>query len=696
MIHKLDRLLRYMVQQWPGLGLIAALTACTSLAAALQPWPMMVLVDYALGTHEVPEAVSGLLARLGLASTPPVLVGAAALASLGLFALTSLVDAALSLTWTRTGQRMVYDLAGDLFQRLLRLSLVFHGTRNVGDSLTRLTADSWCVYKVAIDVLATPGQELMTLATVGSLAWALDPTSALLSLAVAPAMVGSTVYFGRPLKWRARRSREAQAGLLSFVQQTLTAIPLVQAFGAERRNERRFRSLAASLIHEGQQVMLVRSVSGLATGLISTAGVAAVLYVGSQRVLAGAPTVGGLLVILAYLRTMQGAITNLLTAYASWREQEASIDRVLEVMEAHEEVKDAPGAQRLAGPVAGHVRLVDVTFGYEPGRPVLRGVSLEARPGETVALVGPTGAGKSTLASLLPRLVTPGRGPSSWTAATCARSGWPTCAPGWRWCSRSRSCSRSPSPRTSPTGAPAPPAPRSSRPPGPPTPTSSSVGCRTATTRSSASAARRSRGAAPAAGDRPGPGQGRADPGPGRAHQRAGRRDRGTRHGHPRPADGRPDDVRHRPPPLDHPRRRPRPRAGGRPRRRGRTPGRPPRPRRTLPTPPRPPVRRTDQRPDRRLTSGERIKLADTCSPVRSPGRSARLLIEPRRLASCSRACYRCSGPVPPGECSRPSTAPAHHLRPRPRLGRRRPLEPQPRCPLRHPTSTAQCHCSVS
>jgi len=191
-----------MVRQWPGLVLIAALTAGTSVLAALQPWPLKLLVDHALGAHGLPEEITGLLNLLGLTPTPEVLVVAAALASVCLFAFTSIVDAALSLTWTRTGQRMVYDLAADLFQRLLRLSLVFHGTRNVGDSLTRLTADSWCVYKVAIDVLATPGQELMTLAMVGSLAWALDPTSALLSLAVAPAMVVSTVYFGRPLRGR--------------------------------------------------------------------------------------------------------------------------------------------------------------------------------------------------------------------------------------------------------------------------------------------------------------------------------------------------------------------------------------------------------------------------------------------------------------------------------------------------------------
>jgi ATP-binding cassette subfamily B protein/subfamily B ATP-binding cassette protein MsbA len=125
--------------------------------------------------------------------------------------------------------------------------------------------------------------------------------------------------------------------------------------------------------------------------------------------LTGALSLGSLLVFLAYLRTMQGAAQGLLGTYTRLKSAEAGADRVLEVLETQERVREAAGARPLPA-VRGHVRLEAVTFGYEPGRPVLHAISLEAHPGETVALVGPTGAGKSTLVSLLPRFFDPWEG----------------------------------------------------------------------------------------------------------------------------------------------------------------------------------------------------------------------------------------------------------------------------------------------
>jgi ATP-binding cassette subfamily B protein/subfamily B ATP-binding cassette protein MsbA len=149
---------------------------------------------------------------------------------------------------------------------------------------------------------------------------------------------------------------------------------------------------------------------GLINGLATTAGVALVLYAGSQRVLTGALSVGSLLVFLAYMRSLQSAAQGLLKTYGRIKSVEASIDRVLEVLDAQWEVRDRLGARPLRGGVCGHVRLEGVSFGYEPGRAVLQEVSLEAHPGETVALVGPTGAGKSTLVSLIPRFFDPWSG----------------------------------------------------------------------------------------------------------------------------------------------------------------------------------------------------------------------------------------------------------------------------------------------
>jgi ATP-binding cassette subfamily B protein/subfamily B ATP-binding cassette protein MsbA len=197
--------------------------------------------------------------------------------------------------------------------------------------------------------------------------------------------------------------------LFSFTQQTLAAIPVVQAFATEERNRQRFRGLARDAVALSQRGNLLQSAHGLTNGLMTTIGTAVVLFFGGARVLAGALSLGSLLVFLAYLRSMQGAAQGLLSTYARLKAAEAGADRVLEVLEAEEQVRDLPGARPLPGG-GGHLRFEAVTFGYEPGRPVLHSLSLEARPGETVALVGPTGAGKSTLVSLIPRFFDPWEG----------------------------------------------------------------------------------------------------------------------------------------------------------------------------------------------------------------------------------------------------------------------------------------------
>src|SRR5262245_52510423 len=144
-------------------------------------------------------------------------------------------------------------------------------------------------------------------------------------------------------------------------------------------------------------------------GLTTALGTAAILWVGAGRVLDGRLTVGDILIFLSYLGSLYGPLEALMYTSSTIQGAAGSARRVLEVLRTEREVADRPGAVTLP-PAAGHVRVENVTFGYEPGRPVLKGVSLEALPGQTVAVVGPTGAGKTTLVSLVPRLFDPWEG----------------------------------------------------------------------------------------------------------------------------------------------------------------------------------------------------------------------------------------------------------------------------------------------
>ncbi len=403
------RLLPYALRQWPILAAILGLTLLSSATAALQPWPMKLLVDFALVGAESQPAYE----ILGWKTTPALLVALAAIASLGVFAVNSLLNVALGLSWNVGGQRMVYALAGDLFARLQRLSMLFHSRRSVGDSLSRLTEDTWCIYSLTDGILISPIQQIITLAVMTCIGFALDPLLAGLALAVAPLLALSSKYFGERLKRRSQQGREAKARVLSFVHQTLGAIPLVQTYGSEPRNTQRFRELAHDAVETAQRGNLLGSSYGLVNGLLTTTGMAVVLFVGGSRVLSGAISLGTLLVFLAYIRQMQDASGGLFKIFAQLKAAEASVDRIVEVMDSEEVVLDPAHPRELPsllGGERGHVRFENVFFGYDPTHHVLKGVTLEAAPGEVIALVGPTGAGKSTLVSLIPRFFDPQQG----------------------------------------------------------------------------------------------------------------------------------------------------------------------------------------------------------------------------------------------------------------------------------------------
>ena len=374
---------------------------------------MKFLIDHAVQGGDDFGPLAMILGRFGLPASPTVLIFVAAISSLIVFALSSVLNVALNLTWNVGGQRMVYDLAGDLFSKLQRLSLNFHRRSTVGDSLSRLTEDTWCIYSVADGLLISPIQQVITLTVMTCVGFALDPLLAMLALCVSPLLALSSKYFGKRLKRRSHLGREAKSRVMSFVHQTLGAIPLVQTFGTEPRNTQRFREMADEAVSLHQRGNLLGSGYGLVNGLVSTTGLAVVLYVGGLRVLSGTISLGTLLVFLSYARQMQGASGNLFKIFAQLKAAEASVDRIAEVMDSDEVIKDPahprplpdlPRGQR------GHICIENVSFGYDPGHTVLHGVTLEARPGEVVALVGLTGAGKSTLVSLIPRFFDPSQG----------------------------------------------------------------------------------------------------------------------------------------------------------------------------------------------------------------------------------------------------------------------------------------------
>jgi ATP-binding cassette subfamily B protein/subfamily B ATP-binding cassette protein MsbA len=403
-------LLRYPLRRWPGFVAIAVVTLASTAAAALEPWPLKILVDSALGDASAPRFISTILDALSLEPTRETLVVAAALAGLGVFALASILNLLVAWLWSSAGHAMVYDLAANLFARFERLDPDRH---SVGDALTRISGDSWAINTVAEGLVNAPLRYGLTIVTVGVVAWRLDSGLALISLLIAPILAASTLYFTRRTRVVAELGRRNQSELFSSVHQAVSSIALVQAFDSAARNSTRFGNIAADAVRLFRRRKVLDGLFGLMSALVTTVGTAVVLYVGALQILDGSMTVGSLLVFLAYLKLLQAAAQGLFSTYYKVQTSRPQLDRVLEVLEAEEPVQDAADAEALpmlGGRGGGHVVFEDVSFGYDPERLVLENVSLEVHPGETAALVGPTGAGKSTLVSLILRFFDPTSG----------------------------------------------------------------------------------------------------------------------------------------------------------------------------------------------------------------------------------------------------------------------------------------------
>jgi ATP-binding cassette, subfamily B, bacterial len=409
-VSRLRRLLQYARPYRKGWLRIVGVTLLSSAFALLQPWPMKVLVDHILASRPMSPVLETTRSLLPGASTRGGLLIWVAMAGVVVFALNILAEVVLTFAWIRVGQRMVYDLAADLFAAIQRRSLAYHARQSVGDAMTRVGTDSWVVHTIIGTLLFAPLQALLTALGMIALMAHLDVGLTLLACAVVPIIVATSLVAGQRVRAIARAKRKVESRMHAHVQQTLAGIPVVQAFGAEERQRERFDEFADDAVSTHRKSALIGGMAGLTTGLANTAARGAVLWFGATKVIDGHLSLGGLLVFTSYLGSLQTQFKTLAGMYRALQRASASIERTSEILEASPEVVEAPQAAAFHGRSRGVVAFENVVFGYDSGRPVLKGIELLTEPGETIALVGSTGAGKSTLGLLIPRLFDPWSG----------------------------------------------------------------------------------------------------------------------------------------------------------------------------------------------------------------------------------------------------------------------------------------------
>ncbi|WP_445627135.1 ABC transporter ATP-binding protein [Nostoc sp. DSM 114167] len=406
------RLARYALVRWRGLIFVMLLMLINVGLNVLKPWPLKLIVDCVLNNQSLPNSVLWLKTLSGSQSDMQLLAWLAA-ATIVLFLSSEGVRLIQEYVGAGVGSQMVYDLGAALFDRLQHLSLRFHNQQRAGDLVRRVMTDSICIQNLAMGVFLPVLTSLVNLVAMFGVMWQINQLLSLLSLTIAPLIILLIWVFNQPMTERTYQYQQFEGEIVALSEQTLTAIPIIQAFGREAHEDERFRYLSQKALQAYVRSILAQMQFKVGVGGVTAVGTAAIMAYGGFQVLDGSLSIGSLLVFLSYLASLYVPMATLAYMSSSFASAAASARRVLEVLDTQDGVQDAPDVRPLpVRPVGGrgHVCLEKVTFGYEPNYPVLQEITLEARPGETIALVGATGAGKTTLVSLILRFFDPWQG----------------------------------------------------------------------------------------------------------------------------------------------------------------------------------------------------------------------------------------------------------------------------------------------
>lgn len=306
------------------------------------------------------------------------------------------------------GERMLLDLRTDTFRHLMRLELGYHERTPTGRSVSRLTSDIEALTQLVTEGITSLVVNGLTFIGVVVILVAYDWKLALAAFVIFPALLAGTTAFRIYSSRAYRRTRERVADVLTRLQETLSGIRVVQGFGHQRRSAAAFAEVNEEYREANMVTVRLSGAYFPAVELLAGLGTALILYYGSSRVLDQDLTVGVMVAFLAYLSSFFDPIQQLSQLFNTIQSAIAALEKIFGVLDTDSELADAPGAVDLP-PLDGAVELRGVTFGYGQ-RMVIHDVDLAIAPGETVALVGSTGAGKSTLAKLIARFYDPTAG----------------------------------------------------------------------------------------------------------------------------------------------------------------------------------------------------------------------------------------------------------------------------------------------
>jgi ATP-binding cassette, subfamily B, bacterial len=384
---------------------VLALTLLTALLGLAEPWPLAVILNEVLSTQNP----SGIVKFL-FGSDPTIWVVLVAMVS-ARFLITVVGNGFTVLSHylgAKAEQNMVMDLRSDLFRHAQRLSFTFHDERKTGALMSQINIQAAAVGNI---VMVVPPIAEATLTLVGMLviSMLIDWQLALISLLVVPLLFWSFGVYGARIVPRVQKVQELEWRSLSIVHEAMAMLRVIVSFGREEHEHRRFREQGKTAVDERVKLTVSQSLYTLGVQTATAAGTSLVLGIGAWHVIQGKISVGEMIVMVTYITSVYQPLEQISTTVGMIHEELVQFNASLNLLDTEPEIVEKPDAIEI-GRARGQVSVHDLGFTYSGRSQTLEGVSFEARPGDRIAIVGHTGAGKSTLMSLLIRFYDPHRG----------------------------------------------------------------------------------------------------------------------------------------------------------------------------------------------------------------------------------------------------------------------------------------------
>ncbi len=393
--------------RWHIAGILVLQLLSTPLAL-LGPLPLKIAVDTVIGSRPLPSWLNPLLPG-HIVSSPTALLTVAAGILLATALLGSLQELTTDLLQTYTGEKLSQDFRALLFRHVQRLSLSYHDTRGTSDSTYRIQYDAPSIQRVIVDGLIPLCGAAVTLVAMIYVTVRIDWRLALVALSVSPVLFVLVRSFGPRLRRSWKEIKKLDSSAMSVVQEVLASVRVVKAFGREDREHDRFLEQSTRRVRREIDVAALQGAFDVFVSVAMAAGSAAALLIGVRQVRAGSLSLGNLLLVMAYLQQIYKPLKTLSKKTTDLQSALASADRAFALLDELPEVSERRDAIRIAR-ARGDLLFLDVSFAYDPDRPVLHRISFAAPPGTRVGIRGTTGAGKSTLMGLLMRFYDPTSG----------------------------------------------------------------------------------------------------------------------------------------------------------------------------------------------------------------------------------------------------------------------------------------------